>query len=157
MRIVLGSFVLLAAYLANPQSSSELRSRYGEPDIERFIVHPGIALTVEYGSDGLACEMLIEPPLPLFHGDEQTLYMSSDAVTSVLDDVVPVGMRGKEIGQSISQMGRNRYELTQYEYMSIGRSTDEGVPLKPEREMRASVIFTRDVCRVQSKQLKSPA
>jgi hypothetical protein len=95
MRIVLGSFVLLAAYLANPQSSSELRSRYGEPDIERFIMRPGIALTVEYGSDGLACEMLIEPPLPLFHGDEQTLYMSSDAVTVVLDDVVSVGMRGQ--------------------------------------------------------------
>ena len=78
MRTVLGSFVLLTAYLASPQSSSELRSRYGEPDIERFIMRPGIALTVEYGSDGLACEMLIEPPLPLFHGDEQSLYMSKD-------------------------------------------------------------------------------
>jgi hypothetical protein len=155
MRIVLGGFVLLAANLANPQSSSELRSHYGAPDIERFIVRPGIGLTVEYGSDGLACEMLIEPPLPLFHGDEQTLYMSSDAVTSVLDDVVPVGMRGLEIANSISEMGRNRYELAQYENVSIGRSTDTGVPLKPEREMRANVIFKRDVCRVLSKQLKS--
>jgi hypothetical protein len=151
MRIVLGSFLLLAAYLANPQSSSELRSRYGEPDIERFIVRPGIALTVEYGSDGLACEMLIEPPLPLFHGDEQTLYMSSDAVTSVLDDVVPVGMRGQEIGNSISEMGRNRYELTQYENVSIGRSTDTGVPLRAEHEMRANIIFKPDVCRGHSK------
>jgi hypothetical protein len=151
MRIVLGSIVLLAAYLANPQSSSELRSRYGEPDIERFIVRPGIALTVEYGSDGLACEMLIEPPLPLFHGNEQTPYMSSDAVTSVLDDVVPVGMRGQEIGNSISEMGRNRHELTQYENVSIGRSTDTGVPLVAEREMRATVIFKPDICRGHSK------
>jgi hypothetical protein len=152
MRIALVSFVLLAAYLGIPQSSSELRSRYGEPDIERFIVRPGIALTAEYGSDGLACEMLIEPPLPLSHGDEQTLYMSSDAVTVVLDDVVPASMRGQEIGHYTSEMGRNRYELTQYMYVSIGRSTDEGVPLKPEREIRADVIFKRDVCQSHSKQ-----
>jgi hypothetical protein len=151
MRIVLGSFVLLAAYLANPQSSSELRSRYGEPDIERFIVRPGIGLTVEYGSDGLPCEMLIEPPRPLFHGDEQTLYMSSDEVTSVLDDVVPVGTRGLEINDFIEEMGRNRYELTQYENVSIGRSKDTGDPLWAEHEMRANIIFKRDVCQALSK------
>ena len=155
MRISFGCFLLLAAYLANPQSSSELRSRYGEPDIERFIVRPGISLTVEYGSDRLACEMLIESPLPLFHGDEQTRYMSSDDVTSVLDELVPVGMRGQQIGDFIQEMGRSRYDLIQYENVSIGRSTDEGVPLKPEREIRANVIFKRDVCRDQSKQLKS--
>lgn len=149
--------MLLAAYLANPQSSSDLRSHYGEPDLERFIVRPGIALTVEYGSDGPACEMLIEPPLPLFHGDEQTLYMSSDAVTSVLDDLLPIGMRGQELGHFILEMGRNTYEVTQYENASIGRSTDEGVPLKPDREIRANVIFKRDVCQVQTNQMKSPA
>jgi hypothetical protein len=154
MRIVLGSFVLLAAYLANPQSSGELRSRYGAPDMERFTVRPGIGLTVEYGSDGLACAMLIEPPLPLFHGEEQALYMSFDEVTSILDELVPVGMRGQEIGHSISQMGRARHELIQYENVSIGRSTDEGVPLKPERETRANVIFSRDVCRSHSRQSK---
>jgi hypothetical protein len=155
MRISFGCSLLLAAYFANPQSSSELRSRHGEPDIERFIVRPGISLTVEYGSDRLACEMLIEPPLPLFHGDEQTLYMSSDEVTSVLDDLVPLGMRGLQINHSISEMGRNRHELIEYQNVSIGRTTDEGVPLKLEREMRANVIFKRDVCRGQSKQLKS--
>jgi hypothetical protein len=155
MRTSLGCFLVLAAYLANPQSSSELRSRYGELDIERFIVRPGIGLTVEYGSDRLACEMLVEPPLPLFHGDEQTLYMSSDEVTGVLDDVVPVGMRGREIGHLTSEIGRNKYDSIEYENVSIGRSTDEGVPLKPEREIRSNVIFKRDVCRDQSKQLKS--
>jgi hypothetical protein len=155
MRFSLGCYLLLAAYLANPQSSSELRSRYGEPDIERFIVHPGIGLTVDYGSDGLACEMLIEPPRPLFHGDEQTLYMSSDEVTSVLDDVVPLGVRGPEIGHVTEEMARSRNEMINFEHLTISRSTDEGVPLKPEREIRAMVTFKRDVCRGQSKQLKS--
>jgi len=53
-------FFVLAALLANPESSRELHSRYGEPDIERFVVRPGVGLTVEYGSDGQACQMMIE-------------------------------------------------------------------------------------------------
>jgi hypothetical protein len=154
MRVSLGCFLFLAYFLANPQSSSELSFRYGEPEMERFVVRPGIGLTVEYGSDGLACEMLIEPPLPIIHGDEQTLFMSAEGVTKVLDDVVPTSMRGLKIGNVVSQMGRNRQELIQYENLSISRSTDEGVPLRDEREIRAMVIFKRDVCRTQSKQIK---
>jgi hypothetical protein len=154
MRVSVGSFLFLAYLFANPQSSSDLRSRYGGPDMERFVVRSGIGLTVEYGSDGLACEMLIEPPLPIIHGDEQTLFMSAEGVTRVLDDVVPTGTRGLKIGNAVSQMGRNKQELIQYENLSISRSTDEGVPLRDEREIRAMVNFNRDVCRTQSKQIK---
>jgi hypothetical protein len=154
MRVSLGCFLFLSYFLANPQSSGELRSRYGEPEMERFVVRPGIGLTVEYGSDSLACEMLIEPPLPIIHGDQQTLFMSTEGVTRVLDETVPTAMRGLKIGNVVSQMGRNRYELTQYENLTISRLTDEGVPLRDEREIRATVIFKRDVCQTQFKQLK---
>lgn len=154
MRAALGYFLFLAYFLANPQSSSELRSHYGEPEMERFVVRPGIALTVEYGSDGLACEMLIQPPLPIIHGDEQTLFMSAEGVTRVLDDAVPTSTRGLKIGNVVSQMGRNRQELIQYENLTISRSTDEGVPLRDEREIQAMVIFKRHVCRTQSKQIE---
>jgi hypothetical protein len=122
--------------------------------MERFVVRPGIGLTVEYGSDGLACEMSIDPPLPIIHTDEQTLFMSAEGVTRVLDDVVPTGIRGLKIGNAVSQMGRNRQELIQYENLSISRSTDEGFPLRDEREIRAMVIFKRDVCQTQFKQVK---
>jgi len=153
MRVSLGCFIFFAYFLANPQSSSELRSRYGEPEMERFVVRPGIGLTVEYGSDGLACDMLIEPLLPIIHGEEQTLFMSVEGVTKVLDDVVPTSMRGLRLGNLVMQMGRNKQELIQYENLTISRSTDEGVPVRDEREIRATVIFKRDVCRTQSKQV----
>jgi hypothetical protein len=117
--------------------------------MERFIVSPGIGLTVEFGSDSLACEILIEPPLPIIRGDEQTVFMSAEEVTRVLVDVVPTVTRGLKIGDVVSQMGRNKQELIQYENLTISRSTDEGVPLRDEREIRAMVIFKRDVCRAQ--------
>ena len=117
-------------------------------------MRPSIGLTVEYGSDGLVCEMLISPPLPIIHTDEQTLFMSADEVTRILDEAVPVAIRGLKIGNVVSQMGRNRQELVQYENLSISRSTDEGVPLRDEREIHATVIFKRDVCQTQFKHVK---
>jgi hypothetical protein len=53
--------LFLASQLAVPQDSSLLRSLYGEPEFERFVVRPGIGLTVESGADGLACKMSIKP------------------------------------------------------------------------------------------------
>jgi hypothetical protein len=55
-------FLVVAASLAMSPTPQELRNRYGDPDVERFRARPGVGLTVEYGSDGVACQMLIEPP-----------------------------------------------------------------------------------------------
>src|ERR1700722_13734061 len=53
-------FAFLNVVLA--PSSQELHTRYGEPNSERFMARPGIAVSVEYGADGAACSVLIEPP-----------------------------------------------------------------------------------------------
>ena len=54
MRFLTGCLLAAAGGVVLTQSSQELHSRYGEPDMERFTVRPGISLTVEYGSDHLA-------------------------------------------------------------------------------------------------------
>jgi hypothetical protein len=69
---------------AAAQTSGELHSRCGEPDRERFAARPGVVLTVQYGSDGLACQVLLESPQPLLN-DEKNLSMSSDVVTEILE------------------------------------------------------------------------
>jgi hypothetical protein len=79
------------------QSPQDYHNRYGEPDRERFAARPGISLTVEYGSDHLACYALIDPPQPLFYSEEQVPLMSSPGVSEVLEEVAPVAMRGKQI------------------------------------------------------------
>jgi hypothetical protein len=56
------SFLVAAASFALTPNSQDFHNRYGEPDIERFTARPGIGLTVEYGSDHLACQVLIAPP-----------------------------------------------------------------------------------------------
>jgi hypothetical protein len=54
MRILAVCLLVALGTVVVTQSSQELRNRYGEPDLERFIARPGIGLTVQYGSDHLA-------------------------------------------------------------------------------------------------------
>ncbi len=75
MRVPIGCFVLMSVCFSAAQTSQELRSKYGEPDIERFTARPGIGLTVEFGSDGVACQELLEPLQPLLHREEQGLHV----------------------------------------------------------------------------------
>ena len=146
MRFLIACFVVAALSAALPQSSNEFHSRYGEPDLERFQARPGISVTVEYGLDHLACRALIEPPRPLFDSEQHHPLMSSGAVTDILEEIVPAQVRGKETGRSISAIGCNEFEIVEYGNVSIMRSTHNCLPLKPEREMRATVSFKRSIC-----------
>lgn len=83
MRIFTGSLLIAMGFVLGP-SSQELHNRCGEPNRERLAARPGISVTVEYGSDRLACETLIEPPQSLIHQEEQALLMSSENVSEVL-------------------------------------------------------------------------
>jgi hypothetical protein len=146
MRFLIACFVVAAASAALPQTSNEFHSRYGEPTLQRFQARPGIGVTVEYGSDHLACRALIEPPQPLFDSEEHLPLMSSSAVTEILEEIVPAQVRGKETGRSITAIGCNEFEIVEYGNVSIMRSTHNCLPLKPERDMRATISFKRDIC-----------
>ena len=152
MRLPIVCFVLMAVCLSAGQTSEEFHSKYGESDIERFAARPGIALTVEFGSDRLACQALLEPPQPLLHRQEQASFMSSDAVTEVLEEIAPAGVRGEETGRTVTMSGCNKFEVVEYENLSIARSTHSCIPSSPNRdETEAAVTFKRDACRAQRK------
>lgn len=149
MRTLIGCLLVVAGFALAP-TSQELRNRYGEPDVERFSVRPGIGLTVEYGFDHAACQMSIQPPEHLLSiQEEKTRFMSSEAVTDILEEMVPAGTRGKETTEFHMVSGCNNIDGTEYENVTVVRSTHNCLPLKLEREVRATVSFKRDVCRSQ--------
>ena len=126
------------------QSSQDLHNRYREPDRERFAVRPGISLTVEYGSDHLACQALIEPPQPLTYTEERVPLMFSEGVSEVVEEVAPVAMRGKEISAGSFQSGCNEARVTEYENVSIMRSTHTCDPSSHDQDIRTAITFKRD-------------
>src|SRR5258705_4878227 len=119
MRFLARSVLVAAASFVLTPSSQDLHNRYGEPDMERFIARPGIGLTVEYGSDHLACQALIEPPQSLIHQEQQPTLMSSDSVSEVLEEIAPTTTRGQEIFSAVRTSRRNEHYITDYEDVSI--------------------------------------
>jgi hypothetical protein len=66
-------------------TATDLHARYGEPDMERFLVRLGITLTVAYGVDQATCQMLVEPKGSIIPRDEPTKYMRPEVVTGIID------------------------------------------------------------------------
>jgi len=141
---------MLSASLNVVQSSHELRSRYGEPDVERFTSDPDVGLTVEYGSDGLACQIVIERKQNLLHGQQEQKYMSPDLASRLVDDIVPPASRGKEVNRILESMGCAEGRVTEYENVWIAHYSHVCIPLKSERESRATVVFKRKACPVSA-------
>jgi len=147
MRILVGCLLVATASFALTQSSHEFRSRYGEPDMERFTARPGISLAVEYGSDHLACQALIEPPQPLIHQEEQARLMSSEGASQVLEEVAPVATRGKEINSRIDFTGCVAVRMTDYENVFIMRTTHTcGDSSSHDQDVRIAITFKREIC-----------
>jgi hypothetical protein len=152
MRILLTCLLVAASALTLAPGAQDFRKQYGQPDTERFIARPGISLTVQYGSDHLACQMLIESPRQLLlQKDSEGTLLPPDKITEILDEVVPVSGRGKQLNQGVTEAGCNVFTFTDYENVSIGRATHECIPLQPDRESSATVTFKRDICRSEFK------
>jgi hypothetical protein len=142
-------FVGLNVVLA--PTSPELHSRYGEPNLERFKARDGIDVSVEYGSDGAACTILIEPPIPLLHREAQAPLMLSDTVTEILEEVAPVASRGVPLGTQTESMGCAGGQTTDYLDMKIYRQRNDCTSPNPEHDVRATITYKRDICRAPQK------
>lgn len=146
MRNVLVCLLVVIAGGVLAPSSQDLRKQFGEPDLERFMDRPGIAITVEYGSDHSACSVLIEPARPLIRSDESLPLMSSDTVTEILEGIVPVSTRGMSILSTIDSMGCSESRRTEYLDMAITRVRNNCPSPTAGHELRATIAFKRGIC-----------
>lgn len=146
MRVLIACLLLVSAGLPLAQSSRDLRSRFGEPDLERYTATNDIGVTVEYGPDGLACQILMERKQPLLHSNQAQQYMPPEAVSALIDEIVPPASRGRHITAVLESMGCAEGHVDEYESVWIGRYSDKCVPLKPERDSSATIAFKRSVC-----------
>jgi hypothetical protein len=114
-----------SAGVVEGQTSSQLRARYGEPQmveiendrpvVERFLVRPDIQMTIRYTDSGEPCEALLEPvPKPKTHRQEHTPdrdYMSTTAVIELINEVLPDAKRGKRLNSGQFNGGDPKMKL----------------------------------------------
>jgi hypothetical protein len=103
LAVGIGGFLGATGTLAG-QTREETRRKYGSPISETFIVHPGVTATATYGTGGQIVEWLILPQITdLAKSRGRTL--NEDAVKAVLEELVPVSVRGKPGGGGIVNAG----------------------------------------------------
>lgn len=123
MRTLLACLAFFALAASEPQNSSNLRARYGQPDVERFAIRPDITVTAQYGHDGKACILLIEPRQAFVHSfyEKRQSTISKDVALELLDEAVPPATRGKLLlGSVTAQTGCTAFETYSYENMNVG-------------------------------------
>jgi hypothetical protein len=75
--------------------------------------------------------------------------MSSEGMSEVLEEVAPLAMRGKEISDGSFQSGCNVGRITEYENVSIMRSTHTCDPSSHDQDVRIAITFKREICQTQ--------
>ena len=137
----------IAANVSAP-SVEDVHKLYGEPTMERFDVGNGITVTVQYGPDRAACQILIAPRRLLVEVKSPDTLMSSPGVSRVLQELLPPATRGKQLDSSSVQVDENSFLKTDYEQLSIRRicSSPSCISSTENQDLRTLVVFKRDVC-----------
>jgi len=146
-------FLALSTVGASAQSASELETRYGDPDVERFLVRPGITLMVRYATDRTACEMLISPMRSIIPRNEGAIHMRPEVMTDIIDEVLPEANRGTLLNSVVTKSGCNEIDFKEYENVTITRARHKCDLPNPEIEGQAMITWKKSSCAVPSSKL----
>ncbi len=112
----LSAFAQLDAY--------KLQGKYGPPmDRETFTVRPGIEMVVDYGLSKQVCRIQL-PSGTQYGGTIPDGAVTKGRIEEVLDEVVPISLRGKEVNKMVEQMGLFSVSMTIYEHVTISESNN---------------------------------
>jgi hypothetical protein len=140
MRLWLGFFgIVVAAFgqMDGAKFSSDLNAKYGPPLARQiFLVKTGFELTVDYSANGNICEMRLPPRGP----ERDTGTLSPKGVDDFLKELLPLAIRGKELGRIVSFLGLASVSTVEYENVLISESF-QGTERK-----EITVTFPKDHC-----------
>ena len=118
-------FILLAASTAFGQiDSASLRAKFGAPlNRETFIVRPGVQMIVDYSpTANHACRLELPGQAMPTDAPLGVAINPKKIIDDILAEIVPLSMRGKELGRFAEQMGQLGISSIDYENVSIVES-----------------------------------
>lgn len=88
------SFIFIGL-LGVPQSANMLRSKYGKPVAEVFMVRPGILATIKYDKNGEICSEQINAQESEEFVKENITKVNNDVLRAIVEELVPRAERGR--------------------------------------------------------------
>jgi hypothetical protein len=119
--------------------ATDLRAKYGPPlDRQTFEPKPGIEMVVDYASNGHVCRIQLPAVAP---EKDRPNVSSPRGLEEFLSELVPMSLRGKELGRMSQQMGASSVSVIEYESVMIAVSS------QGDRRTGVSVSFRGESCR----------
>src|SRR5215475_15584208 len=95
------AFLMLLATLGTAQTQGQLEDKY--PKVNAYLVRPKILLTARYSTDGLVCEMVLQPVR--WTGDAMLLFpLSEEETIRIVEEIVSESERGKKLDGEFSRV-----------------------------------------------------
>ena len=104
------------------------------------MARPGFEMVVDYAANGHVCRIQLPP---VAEGREPGV-KTAQALDDFLAELVPVTMRGKELGRMVEAMGAASISQIDYENVTISELREGG------RRTKVTVIFKNEECRKQA-------
>jgi len=129
----------VSAQVDGGKFASDLRAKFGAPLArETFVAPNGIEMIVDYAANGHVCRMQLPPIAP---STTQSGVKTPLALDEFLMELVPMAMRGKEMGHLYEMMSRASQSVVEYENVTISES------LIDSRRTGVTVAFKNETCR----------
>lgn len=127
-------------------TSQDLHARYGPSDVERFHVRPDIDATVQYGSDGCLCQVVLGAPTSIADSTLRAAYVPTDEMQTMTDEMAPPQSRGALINSGTFQASCGVGSWSDYENVAIGRGWTACPPSPGRADTETRIRFKRKEC-----------
>jgi hypothetical protein len=145
-----GTFVLLLVIVAldTAPTSQDLHTKYGHSDVERFRVRPDLDMTVQYGSDGCVCQVVLAAPTAITETLVMATYVRSDEMLAMTDEMAPPRSRGNLINSGSFQASCGVGSMSDYQNVLIERGLTACPTTTGQADSSTRIMFKRKECPV---------
>jgi hypothetical protein len=109
--------LLALAVAALGQTSADLRAKY--PNVIAYRVRPHVLMTARFAADGQVCEMTMEKGQRTDTSIPFDDSFSNEEVHSLMDDLVPEGLRGRNLTGRFNGRIEGLSVTTEYTYENV--------------------------------------
>jgi hypothetical protein len=131
-----GFAVSLSAQFDADIFAAGLHANFGPPLAREVFLVPAGEMVVDYAANGHACKI----QLPAVGPEEGSNVRSAKAVDDFLLKLLPLSMRGKELGKMAEMLGLPGVLMTLYENVTISEL------LQGQRRTGVTLTFTKEKC-----------
>ena len=129
-------FFVVCCSVFGQVDASWFRAKYGEPlSRETFQVRPNIEAVVSYGTARQVCKIELPPG--------RLAVLTTQQFDEILNELVPLSVRGKNINSLIAGSGRIFAAIADYEFVSITEPQESD---HPGRRISVTISFKRPDC-----------